>query len=150
MKNQRIAYVILIAILVVILAGAAYKLVFLNVVEGTVSHKSVTGTKGDTVYGIILNRPISDGSWIVVKDEDYRKYFSGRHAVINETVEERITREYRDLKYQVNVNVSPEEGTQGYRTSREIFNQIKVGEKVRMEVTRFSDIPSVVSVVEVE
>ncbi len=150
MKKQRVVYGVLIALLVIILVGAAYKLVYLEEVEGTVSHKSVSGIKGDTVYGIILNRPISDGSWIVVKDEDYRKYFSGRHVVINETVDERITREYADLTYQVNVNVSPEPGTQGYQASREIFNQIKVGEKVRMEVTRFSDNPSIVGVVEVE
>ncbi len=150
MNNQKIAYIVLLAILVVILAGAAYKLVFLNVVDGTVSHKAVSGMKEDTVYGIILNRPISDGSWIVVKDDDYRKYFTGRHAVINETVEERISREYRDLTYQVNVNVSPETGTQGYYTTREIFNQIQVGEKMRVEVTRFSDIPSIVGVLESE
>ncbi|MFO7967612.1 MAG: hypothetical protein R6U44_08445 [Archaeoglobaceae archaeon] len=150
MNNRKVAYVVLLAILVIVLAGAAYKLVFLNVVEGNVSHKSVSGMKGDTVYGIILNRPISDGSWIVVRDDDYGKYFSGKHVVINETVEERMTREYRDLKYQVNVNVSPEEGTEGYQTSREIFNQIRVGEKVKMEVTRFSDTPSIIGVVENE
>lgn len=150
MKDKKIIYVALIAIIAIALLGAAHELIYLNEVEGTVSHKSLSGMKGKTVYGIILNRPISEGSWIVVKDEDYKKYFSGNHVVINETVEERITREYRDLKYQVNVNVSPEEGTQGYQTSREKFNKIKIGEKVKLKVTRFSDTPSIVRVVDSE
>lgn len=59
------------------------------IVEGFVNHKIVTGVKGNTSYTILLNWP-TDGSWIIVKDKEYEKFFMGENAFVSKSTENEI------------------------------------------------------------
>lgn len=114
-----------------------------TVVEGVLDHKAVTGVKDGTSYTILLN-----ADWeISVKDEDYEKFFSenDRNAFINKSIEDEMKVEYSEINYLVSIRVSSrdpvnkiEEGeTLAYFATRDNFNDLWIGDKVRYKVARF-------------
>ena len=117
-----------------------------NTVEGIVDHKAVTGVKDNTSYSVLVN--IGGGEpWIVLKDEDYEEHFStaDENAVVSESLEREMKEEYSVVNYFVNVKVDPEEeGTQPYRASREVFNNIEVGTKVKFRWSGPTELPELV------
>lgn len=144
MFNRR-SFIIVVVVLVAVSIGAAtYYYVFSPVIaEGVVDHKAVTGEKDGTTYSILLNTP----EGIIVKDEDYEHFFSeiDRNAFINETLDYRMKTEYSEINYLVSIRVTSREPinkleenqTLAYFVSREVFNALKMGDKVTYEVERF-------------
>ena len=115
--------------------------------EGIVDHKAITGVKDNTSYTILMNGPGDGEPWILLKDEDYEEYFStgDEDAVVSESLASEMKKEYSVVNYFVNVKVDPEEyGTQPYRASREIFNNIEVGTKVQFRWTGPTQLPEIV------
>ncbi len=114
------------------------------IVEGFVDHKIVTGVKGDTSYTILLNWP-TDGSWIIVKDKEYEKFFMGeKNAFVSKSTENEIRKKYPDIKYIVSIKLDSKDLVNGidkgeaitYFVSRDEFNKMKIGDKVKFEVLR--------------
>lgn len=142
--NKR-SFIIVVVVLVAGSIGAAtYYYVFSPVVvEGVVDHKGVTGEKDGTTYSILLNTP----EGIIVKDEDYAHFFSKKdtNAFINKTLEDEMKTEYSEINYLVSIRVTSkdpinnleENQTLAYFVSREVFNALKMGDKVTYEVERF-------------
>lgn len=115
-----------------------------NTVEGTVDHKAVTGVKDNTSYTVLMNSGGDGEPWILLKDEDYEEYFStgDENAVVSESLESEMKKEYSVVNYFVNVKVAPEEeGTKPYRASREVFNNIEVGTKVKFRWSGPTELP---------
>ncbi len=120
-----------------------------NTVEGIVDHKAVTGVKDDTSYTILMNAAADGEAWIVLKDQDYEEYFSTveENAVVSESLEAELKKEYSIVNYFVNVKVAPEEeGTRPFRASREVFNTIEVGTTVRFRCSEPTELPEIVEV----
>ena len=114
------------------------------------AHKAVTGVLGDSAYTILQNRPGEGVTYVVVRDDDYRPYFSpeDRDAVIGEDLERDLAAKYSNITYIVNVRVNVEVegttgGTQPFRVSREIFNRMRLEEPVRFRVSGSSGIPRI-------
>jgi len=104
----------------------------------------VTGVKGDTSYTILLNWP-TDGSWIIVKDKEYEKFFMGeKNAFVSKSTENEIRKKYPDIKYIVSIKLDSKDLVNGidkgeaitYFVSRDEFNKMKIGDKVKFEVLR--------------
>ena len=118
-----------------------------NTVEGIVDHKAVTRIKDNTSYTILVNRTGDGEPLILLKDEDYEEYFStgDENAVVSESLEREMKKEYSVVNYFVNVKVAAEEeGTQPYRATREIFNNIEVGTKVKFRWSGPTELPEIV------
>ena len=142
--NKRSFIIVVIVLVAVSIGAATYYYVFSPViVEGVVDHKGVTGEKDGTTYSILLNTP----EGIIVEDEDYAQFFSKKdtNAFINKTLEDEMTTEYSEINYLVSIRVTSgdpinnleENETLAYFVSREDFNALKMGDKVRYEVERF-------------
>ena len=75
----------------------------------------------------------------MVKDRDYEEYFlpQDQHAIVSQALEDLMRQKYSEVNYFVNVKVasSGDIGTQPYRVSREIFNQMRVGSEVRFRAS---------------
>ena len=87
---------------------------------------------------------------ISIEDSDYEDYFSvdDENAIVSESLENFLMQKYSEVSYFVNVRVSPEdEGTQPYRASREIFNEIEVGSEVKFR-TSDGELPEIVELLE--
>ena len=118
------------------------------IVEGIVEHKAVTGVEGGVTYTILVNRPVENGSWILIKDKDYGMFFSKeeKNAFIDKNMEDEMKNEYSDIKYIVSIRLNSsdpvnnlEKGdTLAYFVSRDEFNRMKIGDRVKYEVSRFS------------
>jgi hypothetical protein len=107
-----------------------------NTAVGIVDNKAVTGVKDNMGYTILMNA-FSDGeAWIALDDQDYEEYFSGHgNAAVSEALEAEMKEEYSAINYFVNLEIAPGEwGTQPYRATREIFNSMEVGTKVRVSL----------------
>jgi hypothetical protein len=118
-----------------------------NTAEGIVDHKTVTGVRDNTGYTILMNAASGGKAWIVLKDDDYQGYFStgDENAVVSESLEAEMKEEYSVVNYLVNVKVGPEEeGTHPYRVSREIFNNMEVGTKVKFRWLGLTGLPAIV------
>lgn len=121
-------------------------------VEGVISHKAVTGVKGDSAYTILQNIFRESGSSVVVKDKDYQGHFPAgtQHAVISEALENEMRREYSQLTYMVNMRVHfVADSTLPYRVSREGFNLLRVGSAARFKSSGGGGIQKIVEVLEV-
>lgn len=144
MFNRR-SFIIVVVVLVAVSIGAAtyYYVSSPVIAEGVVDHKAVTGEKDGTTYSILLNTP----EGIIVKDEGYEHFFSeiDRNAFINETLDYRMKTEYSEINYLVSIRVTSREPinnleenqTLAYFVSREVFNALKMDDKVTYEVERF-------------
>ena len=118
-----------------------------NIAEGVVDHKAITGVKDDTSYTILMNRTVDGEPLILLKDADYKEYFStgSGNVVANESLEREVKKEYSVVNYFINVKIDSEEyGTQPYRASREIFNNIEVGTKLQFRWTGSTQLPEIV------
>ena len=104
-------------------------------VDGVIAHKVVSGVKDDTSFTILVNYSQDGRTSIRVKDKNYEGYFSQQeqNATVSESLENIIRQEYLEINYFVNLRVSSDgEGTQPYRVSREVFNEMRVGSKVTL------------------
>ena len=118
-----------------------------NSVEGIVDHKTVTGVKDGTSYTVLMNAAADGEAWIVLKDQDYEEYFSTveENAVVSESLEAEMKKEYSVVNYFINVKVAPEEeGTRPFRASREVFNSIEVGSTVKFRCSGSTELPKIV------
>ena len=143
----KLAFLCLLALSLLPLSGCAQG----GVVEGEVRYKYVTGMQ-DRRYFIIVRNVPTDGDPSIVFDKDaddaVRRCFpaSGNLLVDNAT-EDQIEAFYDHLYYVVTVHISSGSHyyNQAYRTEREIFNEMQLGEKVRID-TEASDIgPKIIS-----
>lgn len=100
--------------------------------DGTVSHKAITGILGNTYYSILLNRPIGDEPWILVKDDDFASYFSDsdKNAVISDTLAQLMDVKYSEVNYFVSVISKDGEDTLAYEVSRKTFNSLEIGDTI--------------------
>ena len=110
-----------------------------SIIDGVADHKAVTGVISDTSFTILINGRLDPEPWIQVKDEDYEEYFlpQDQHAIVSESLEDLMRQKYSEVNYFVNVKVasSGDIGAQPYRVSREIFNQMRVGNEVRFRAS---------------
>ena len=152
MKHKKLFYVLLVVVLVI--AGLlVYKLALSPVVgEGVVEWKGITGVKDNTHTEIMRNRP-SEGKYrILVRDKNYEGFFPDiGNAEVNESLEDKLKADYSNLNYYVEITVDSrdpvnnlERGyTYGYSVSREDFNRVQVWDKVKCEVSRWSELPRI-------
>jgi hypothetical protein len=123
-------------------------------VEGEVLYKYVTGMQDRRYFVIVLNEPTDDQPSIVFDEsasEEIKQCFpaAGNLAVDNAT-EDQIEEFYDRLYYVVTIHISSGSHyyNQAYRTEREIFNQLQLGARVKVE-TEASDIgPKILQIVE--
>lgn len=125
-------------------------------VDAVVTAKSVTGTKGDASHGIVL----AHRDALSVDDEDYAGAFDDwRDVTVDDDLRERLTFEYRDLRYNFHLRRSGGDGrstetggdarddgseTLAYRASRADFNAAQVTDAVTARVDD-GDVPRVES-----
>ena len=146
-KRGLILKVSIVVAVILCLLVLSYIYIGRSTAEGIVDHKAITGVKDNVSYTILMNRTSDVGPLILLKDEDYDEYFStgDGNVVINESLEREVKKEYSVVNYFVNVKVDPEGyGTQPYRVSREIFNNMEVGTKVKFLWTGLTELPEIV------
>lgn len=146
-KRGLILKVSIVVAVILCLLVLVYIYIGRSTAEGIVDHKAITGVKDDTSYTILMNRTSDVGPLILLKDEDHGGYFStgDGSVVVSESLEREMKGEYSVVNYFVNVEVDPEGyGTQPYRVSREIFNNIEVGKNVKFRWTRLTELPEIV------
>jgi hypothetical protein len=123
-------------------------------VEGEVQYKYVTGMQDRRYYIIVLNEP-SDGQPSIVFDKDadeaVRKCFpSAGDLVVDNATEDQIEAFYDRLYYIVTLRITSGSHyyNQAYHTEREVFNEMQLGDSVKV-VTEASDIgPKILRLVE--
>jgi hypothetical protein len=154
MKKRQIQALGLIAVAILIVISAlVYELAFTPViVEGVVEWKGITGVKDNTHSTIITNRP-SEGEYrILVRDKNYKGFFRDiGNAEVNESLEDKLKADYSNLNYYVEITVDSSDPvnnlgkgyTYGYSVSREDFNKVQVWDKVKCEVSRWSELPRI-------
>jgi hypothetical protein len=100
--------------------------------NGTVDYKAITAGTGNTNYDILLNRPIDEGAWILVDDNEFADYFSDsdKNAFVSESLEHALKLKYHKVSYWV--SIIPDGGEYGemYQVSRETFNHLEPGSTV--------------------
>ena len=161
MKKRQIQALGLIAVAILIVISAlVYELAFTPViVEGVVEWKGITGVKDNTHTEIMRNRP-SEGKYrILVRDKNYEGFFPDiGNAEVNKSLEDKLKADYSNLNYYVEITVDSrdpvnnlERGyTYGYSVSREDFNRVQVWDKVKCEVSRWSELPRIKKFLEVD
>ena len=154
MKKRQIQALGLIAVAILIVISAlVYELAFTPViVEGVVEWKGITGVKDNTHATIINNRP-SEGEYrILVRDKEYEGFFRDiGNAEVNESLEDKLKADYSNLNYYVEITVDSRDPVNnlekgcayGYSVSREDFNRVQVWDKVKYEVSRWSELPRI-------
>lgn len=123
-----------------------------SISEGVVEYKGISGTKGGSVHSILLNRPIDDEPWILVKDRSFEQFFTedATNAVINESVEHALQMDYVDVTYIVAIRNDPEAaGVQPYTVDRNTFNGLAIGNTVSYLHTNEKGAPAVIRVLSV-
>lgn len=123
-------------------------------VEGEVRSKYVTGMQ-DRFYFIIVRNVPADGQPSIVFDKDadeaVRQCFPAAGSlVVDNATEEQIEAFYDRLYYMVSIYISSGSHYyyQAFRTEREIFNELQMGAKVKVE-TEASDIgPKILRIIE--
>lgn len=123
-------------------------------VEGEVQYKYVTGMQGRLYFIIVRNVP-TDGQPSIVfdkeADEAIRRCFpAAGNLVVDNATEEQIEEFYDRLYYMVTIHITSGSHyyNQAYRTEREIFNELQIGAKVKVD-TEASDIgPKILRIVE--
>ena len=116
--------------------------------EGVVDHKSITGSREGTSYTVLENRPSDDGSSSIhVEDKDLLSHFATgeEHLIISDSLAFAIESGYDRVDYFVNIDLasSSGSGTQPYRVSREVFNQLRVGDTVEFKTKQGGDFPEI-------
>jgi hypothetical protein len=123
-------------------------------VEGEVRYKYVTGMQ-DRLYFIIVRNEPADGQPSIVfdkeADEAVRQCFpAAGNLVVDNSTAEQIEAFYDRLYYMVSIYISSGSHYyyQAFRTEREVFNEMQLGNSVRVD-TEASDIgPKILRIVE--
>ena len=160
MKNKKLVFGFLVVLVVVIAGLLVYKLALSPViVEGVVGHKAVEGIKGNTHSTILVSTATMNlNSEVLVLDKDYEKFFPEKGDVfINKSLEDEMKTEYDKIEYFVSVRVSSRDPVTGiekgecnsYSVDRSEFNKVQVWDKVKYEVSRWSEIPTIEKFVDV-
>ncbi|PZC46699.1 MAG: hypothetical protein C1O27_001841 [Chloroflexi bacterium] len=121
--------------------------------EGVVAHKSITGSREGSSQTVLTNRPSDNGTPLIdVEDADLKSLFAvgEEHAFISDSLAFQIESRFDEVKYVVNIRLesSGDGGTQPYITSREVFNQLRVGETVKFKTKQEGDFPTLVEIEE--
>lgn len=119
--------------------------------EGVVAHKSITGSREGVSQTVLTNRPSDSGVLLIdVQDNDLRGLFAAglEHAIISDSQAFQIESRYDEVNYVVNIRIesSGEGGTQPFITSREVFNQLRVGETVKFKTKQEGDFQRLVEI----
>jgi len=125
-----------------------------GIVEGEVRSKYVTGMQDRGYFIIVRNEP-ADGQPSIVFDtsatEEIRQCFpAAGDLVVDNVTEERIEASYDRLYYMVSIYISSGSHYyyQAFRTEREDFNEMQLGDSVKVD-TEASDIgPRILRIVE--
>ena len=161
MKKRQIQALGLIAVAILIVISAlVYELAFTPViVEGVIEWKGITGVKDNTHTEIMRNRP-SEGKYrILVRDKNYKGFFRDiGNAEVNESLEDKLKADYSNLNYYVEITVDSRDPVNnlekgcayGYSVSREDFNNVQIWDKVKYEVSRWSELPRIKEFLEVD
>ena len=123
-------------------------------VEGEVQYKYVTGMQDRRYFIIVRNEP-ADGQPSIVfhetAEEAVKLCFPAEgNLVVDNATEEQIEAFYDRLYYMVTLHISSGSHyyNQAYRTDRDIFNELQLGAKVKVD-TEASDIgPKILSIVD--
>ena len=161
MKKRQIQAPGLIAVAILIVISAlVYELAFTPViVEGVVEWKGITGVKDNTHTEIMRNRPSEGKYWILVRDKNYEGFFRDiGNAEVNESLEDKLKADYSNLNYYVEITVDSRDPANelekgcayGYSVSREDFNRVWIWDKVKYEVSRWSELPRIKKFLEVD
>ena len=123
-------------------------------VEGEVRYKYVTGMQDRGYFIIVRNEPADSQPSIVLDeaaDEAVRRCFpAAGNLVVDNATEEQIEAFYDRLYYVVTLHITSGNHyyNQAYRTEREIFNEMQLGDSVKVD-TEASDIgPKILRIVE--
>lgn len=161
MKKRQIQAPGLIAVAILIVISAlVYELAFTPViVEGVVEWKGITGVKDNTHTEIMRNRPSEGKYWILVRDKNYEGFFRDiGNAEVNESLEDKLKADYSNLNYYVEITVDSRDPANElekgcayrYSVSREDFNRVWIWDKVKYEVSRWSELPRIKKFLEVD
>ena len=84
---------------------------------------------------------IDNRSWILLKDKSYEEFFSKKdnNTFISKSLEDEMKSEYSDIKYLVSIRLDSRDPINGidkgealaYFVSKEDFNKMKIGDKVK-------------------
>lgn len=160
MKNKKLVFGFLVVLVVVIAGLLVYKLALSPViVEGVVGHKAVEGIKGNTHSTILVSTATMNfNSEVLVLDKDYDKFFPDKGDMfINKSLEDEMETKYDKIEYFVSIRVSSRDPVNGvekgecniYSVDRSEFNKVKVWDKVKYEVSRWSELPTIEKFVDV-
>ena len=123
-------------------------------VEGEVEYKYVTGMQDRLYFIIVRNEPADGQPYIVFDkavDEAIRQCFpAAGNLVVDDSTEEQIEVFYDRLYYMVTIHITSGSHyyNQAYRTERELFNEMQLGDTVTVD-TEASDIgPKILRIVE--
>lgn len=124
-----------------------------GIVEGEVVHKTVNGMQDRRWFILVRNEPV-DGHLDIVFDptieEEIRQCFpAAGELVVDDPALERIGASYDRISYMVTLHlVSGEDYTyyQACRAERDIFNELQVGDRVKVD-TEPSDVGPLITAV---
>ncbi len=116
--------------LALIVAFAASAVVLNARADGVVDHKAITGTRDSISYTIVT---ITETE-VIVKDEEFNEDFKVS-TTINETLAHRLDSWYDEINYIISVRTGDE--TVAYFVSREDFNKVDNGGRIRYTILRF-------------
>ena len=121
--------------------------------RGLVDHKTITGIREGTAYTILIYRSDEEGlPALYVKDRGLLDRFSIEEAnpVIDDALAFDIESMYEQVTYTVNLRteLATGPGTEPYKVSREIFNQLQPGAMVRFKAKKDGNIPAITKVLD--
>ncbi|MEE9247488.1 MAG: hypothetical protein V3U79_02175, partial [Dehalococcoidia bacterium] len=113
-----------------------------------VDHKTITGIREGTAYTILIYRSDEEGSpALYVKDRGLldRIPTGEVNLVIDDDLAFDIESMYEQVTYTVDLRteLATGPGTEPYKVSREIFNQLQPGALVRFKAKKDGNIPTI-------
>jgi len=100
---------------------------------GRLEYRMVTGEKDGSFQVIMLET----ADRFTVLDSLYRDIFTDNgEEVVTRPEQLQLLEHYKNIQYRAGVNVTEKNRKVMYRTSRELFNQLKFNEPLQVEVNR--------------
>ena len=125
MSRERLLTII---IAIVAVGAGIYYVAFKPVAsEGVVGHKTLTGTRDQTSYSIVVFTTAGNH----FDDKEVRGLFE-ETDVVNDTMVYQLEARYDEVFYVV--SVSSEDDTMGYFVTRKDFNRVVPGSRIRFKV----------------
>ncbi len=113
---------------IVAVSAVIYFVAFRSVAsEGVVDHKTITGTRLDTSYSIVVFTTAGNH----FDDKEVRGLFE-ETDVVNDTVAAQLEARYDKIFYVVSVR--SEDDTIGYLVTRKDFNSVVPGSRIRFNI----------------